>query len=72
MSLALSLMRTLELGGARVLNASRAFLLELSKSAEAALLRKLEIPHSSSLAFNDAETAIAQCAGGWPALLRPQ
>ncbi len=35
--LALSLMRSLELGGARVLNGSRAFLLELSKSAQAAL-----------------------------------
>src|SRR5215813_3933489 len=36
--LALSFMRSLELGGARVLNGSRAFLLELSKSAQAALL----------------------------------
>ena len=49
--LALSLMRSLELGGARVLNGSRAFLLELSKSAQAALLRKLEIPHPRSPAF---------------------
>jgi hypothetical protein len=31
--LALSLMRSLELGGARVLNGSRSFLLELSKTA---------------------------------------
>jgi hypothetical protein len=70
--LALSLMRSLESGGARVLNGSRAFLLELSKSAQAALLRKLEIPHPSSLAFNDAETAMAEWAGGWPALLKPE
>src|SRR5579872_6054677 len=65
---ALSLMRSLELGGARVLNGSRAFLLELSKSAQAALLRKLEIPHPRSLAFNDPEAALEQWTGGWPAL----
>jgi glutathione synthase/RimK-type ligase-like ATP-grasp enzyme len=70
--LALSLMRSLELGGARVLNGSRAFLLELSKSAQAALLRKLEIPHPRSLAFNDPEMALAQWTGGWPALLKPE
>jgi len=70
--LALSLMRSLELGGARVLNGSRAFLLELSKSAQAALLRKLEIPHPRSLAFNDPDTALAQWTGGWPALLKPE
>ena len=70
--LALSLMRSLELGGARVLNGSRAFLLELSKSAQAALLRKLEIPHPKSLAFNDPETALEQWTGGWPALLKPE
>ena len=70
--LALSLMRSLELGGARVLNGSRAFLLEISKSAQAALLRKLAIPHPQSLAFNDPETALAQWTGGWPALLKPE
>jgi glutathione synthase/RimK-type ligase-like ATP-grasp enzyme len=70
--LALSLMRSLELGGAQVLNGSRAFLLELSKSAQAALLRRLEIPHPRSLVFNDAETVLAQWTGGWPALLKPE
>ena len=70
--LALSLMRSLELGGARVLNGSRAFLLELSKSAQAALLGKLGIPHPRSLAFNDPEAALAQWTGGWPALLKPE
>ena len=38
---ALSLLRCLEIAGARVLNGSRAFSLELSKSAQAALLRAL-------------------------------
>ena len=70
--LALALMRSLELGGARVLNGSRAFLLELSKSAQTALLRSLEIPHPRALAFNDPETALAQWTGGWPALLKPE
>jgi glutathione synthase/RimK-type ligase-like ATP-grasp enzyme len=70
--LALSLMRSLELGGARVLNGSRAFLLELSKSAQAALLRQLKIPHPRSLVFNDAEKALARWTGGWPALLKPE
>jgi hypothetical protein len=47
-------------------------LLELSKSAQAALLRQLEIPHPRSLVFNDAETAVAQWTSGWPALLKPE
>jgi glutathione synthase/RimK-type ligase-like ATP-grasp enzyme len=70
--LALSLMRSLELGGARVLNGSRAFLLELSKSAQVALLRQLGIPHPRSVVFNDPETALQQWTGGWPALLKPE
>ena len=70
--LALSLMRSLEHGGACVLNGSRAFLLELSKSAQAALLRKLAIPHPRSIVFNDAEAALARWTAGWPALLKPE
>src|SRR5439155_3162502 len=64
--LALSLMRSLETAGARVLNGSRAFLLEISKSAQAALLSKLGIAHPRSLAFNDVEAALAHWTGGWP------
>lgn len=69
---ALSLMRSLELGGARVLNGSRAFSLELSKSAQAALLKGLNIAHPKSLAFNDPEVALQQWSGGWPALVKPE
>lgn len=69
---ALSLMRSLEQGGARVLNGSRAFALELSKSAQASLLTRLGISHPRSLAFNDVETAIANWRHGWPALLKPE
>src|SRR6202166_5436782 len=46
---ALALMRSLELGGARVLNGSRAFSLELSKSAQAALMQRLGIMHPRTL-----------------------
>src|SRR5579871_775721 len=63
--LALSLMRSLEFRGARVLNGSRAFLLEVSKSAQAALMRSLEIPHPRLLAFNDPEAALERWTGGW-------
>jgi glutathione synthase/RimK-type ligase-like ATP-grasp enzyme len=70
--LALSLMRSLELGGARVLNGSRAFALELSKSAQAALMRGLGIDHPRTLAFNDVDAALAQWPAPWPALLKPE
>ena len=70
--LALSLMRSLELGGARVLNGSAAFSLELSKSTQAALMRRLGIAHPRTLVFNDVDTALAQWTGRWPALLKPE
>jgi glutathione synthase/RimK-type ligase-like ATP-grasp enzyme len=69
--LALSLMRSLETGGARVLNGSRAFALELSKSAQCALMNKLGIAHPKSLAFNDVEAALARW-DQWPALVKPE
>ena len=70
--LALSLMRSLEAGGARVLNGSRAFALELSKSAQASLMLQLGIDHPRTLAFNDAAAALDHWQGGWPALLKPE
>jgi hypothetical protein len=70
--LALSLMRSLELGGARVLNGSAAFSLELSKSTQAALLHRLNIAHPRTLAFNDVEAALARWEDRWPALLKPE
>lgn len=69
--LALSLMRSLEIAGARVLNGSRAFSLELMKSAQGSLLKKLGVAHPRSLAFNDVEAALAQWTT-WPALLKPE
>jgi hypothetical protein len=70
--LAYSLMRSLELGGARVLNGSQAFALELSKSAQAALMRRLGIVHPRSVAFNDVDQALEQWGDRWPALLKPE
>jgi len=69
---ALSLIRSLELGGARVLNGSQAFSLELSKSTQAALMQRLNIAHPRTLAFNDVDAALAQWGDGWPALLKPE
>jgi len=57
--LALSLIRSLELGGSRVLNGSQAFSLELSKSTQAALMRRLEIAHPHTVVFNDVEAGLA-------------
>jgi hypothetical protein len=70
--LALSLMRALELGGARVLNGSNAFSLELSKSTQAALMQRLDIAHPRTLVFNDVDSAVAQWGECWPALLKPE
>ncbi|HLK48042.1 MAG TPA: hypothetical protein VKT49_07910 [Bryobacteraceae bacterium] len=70
--LALALMRALEQAGARVLNGSRAFSLEISKSAQTALLQSLGIPHPRALAFNDVEAALEQWTPGWPALMKPE
>ncbi len=69
---AFSFIRSLELSGARVLNGSRAFSLELSKSSQAALMRQLGIAHPRTLAFNDVDAALAQWGDCWPALLKPE
>lgn len=68
----LSMMRSLELRGARVLNGSRAFSLELRKSEQIALMAGLGIDHPRTLAFNDVEAALAKWQGGWPALVKPE
>jgi hypothetical protein len=65
-------LRSLEIAGARVLNGSRAFALELSKSAQAALMLRLGIDHPRTLAFNDPAVAFEQWDAGWPALLKPE
>ena len=70
--LALAYMRTLERLGARVLNGADVFALELSKSAQATLLRTLGIDTPWSITFNDV-TALHAYADRirWPAILKP-
>ena len=70
--LALAYMRSLELLGARVLNGADVFALELSKSAQATLLRTLGIDCPRSITFNDPRALAAYAAEiRWPALLKP-
>jgi glutathione synthase/RimK-type ligase-like ATP-grasp enzyme len=70
--LALAYMRTLERLGVRVLNGADVFALELSKSAQATLLRTLGVDTPVSITFNDVG-ALRGHAGSvrWPALLKP-
>ena len=70
--LALAYMRTLERLGARVLNGADVFALELSKSAQATLLRTLGIDTPISITFNDvAGLRPYENAIRWPAILKP-
>jgi hypothetical protein len=70
--LALAFMRTLERLGARVLNGADVFALELSKSAQATLLRTLGIDTPWSITFNDVGALRSyESQIQWPALLKP-
>jgi glutathione synthase/RimK-type ligase-like ATP-grasp enzyme len=70
--LALAYIRTLERLGARVLNGADVFALELSKSAQAALLHTLGIDTPWSITFNDASALCAYTDRiTWPAILKP-
>lgn len=70
--LALAYMRSLERLGARVLNGADVFALELSKSAQAALLHTLGIDTPQSITFNDTAALRAYADRiEWPALLKP-
>ena len=74
--LALSYMRALEAAGSVVLNGHRAFALELSKTAQAALLGRLGLRNPRSIVFNDVDALREQLAKEkawrWPALLKPE
>jgi glutathione synthase/RimK-type ligase-like ATP-grasp enzyme len=70
--LALAYMRSLQLQGARVLNGADVFALELSKSAQATLLRILGVDCPYSITFNDVRALRAwESEIRWPALLKP-
>ncbi len=71
--LGLALIRALEAQGKRVLNGSKPFLLELSKTTQASLLRHLGIATPKTLAFNDVSRAREVAADfPFPALLKPE
>ena len=71
--LGLALMRALETKGARVLNGADAFALELSKSAQAALMRVLGVTGPRSLTFNTLDALRARADDvGFPALIKPE
>ena len=70
--LALAYMRSLERLGARVLNGADVFALELSKSAQATLLRSMGIDTPWSITFNDVSALRAHAEQiRWPAILKP-
>jgi glutathione synthase/RimK-type ligase-like ATP-grasp enzyme len=70
---ALSYMRALQIRGVRVLNGADAFALELSKTAQAALLRKLDVPAPRVWTFNDLEAIRSRAHEiPFPVLLKPE
>jgi glutathione synthase/RimK-type ligase-like ATP-grasp enzyme len=70
---ALAYMRALQIRGVRVLNGADAFTLELSKTAQAALLRSLRVPTPRSWTFNDVEAIRSRAPEiTFPALLKPE
>src|SRR5918996_4523165 len=70
---ALSYMRALQTRGVRVLNGADAFALELSKTAQAALLRKLGVPAPRVWTFNDLEALRSRAHEiPFPVLLKPE
>lgn len=74
--LALAYLKALEASGADVVNGARAFALELSKTAQAALLRRLGIRTPRSIPFNDVDALArhlrADASWRWPALVKPE
>jgi hypothetical protein len=73
---ALSYLKALEASGAPVINGARAFALELSKTAQSSLLRRLGLRTPRSIAFNDLDALRVQLGAErgwrWPALLKPE
>lgn len=70
---ALAYMRALQTRGIRVLNGADAFALELSKTAQAALLRSLGVPAPRVWTFNDPDAIRARAREiPFPVLLKPE
>ena len=73
---ALAYLKALEASGVPVVNGAKAFALELSKTAQAALIGRLGLRTPRSIAFNDLdalrERLAAEREWRWPALLKPE
>ena len=70
---ALSYIRALQTRGVRVLNGADAFALELSKTAQAALLSKLGVPSPRTWTFNHLDAIRARASEiPFPVLLKPE
>lgn len=70
---ALAYMRALEIRGVRVLNGVDAFALEISKTAQAALLRQLGVPAPRAWTFNSLDAIRARSHElRFPVLLKPE
>ena len=70
---ALAYMRALQIRGVRVLNGADAFALELSKTAQAALLKVLGAPAPKTWTFNDVDALRARAREiTFPVLLKPE
>jgi hypothetical protein len=70
---ALAYLRALQIRGVRVLNGADAFALELSKTAQAALLRSLGVPAPRIWTFNDLEALRSRAHElRFPVLLKPE
>ncbi|MGQ0522071.1 MAG: ATP-grasp domain-containing protein [Betaproteobacteria bacterium] len=70
---ALAYLRALQIRGVRVLNGADAFALEISKTAQAALLRQLGVPAPRVWTFNDLAAIRARAHEiSFPVLLKPE
>jgi hypothetical protein len=70
---ALAYLRALQIRGVRVLNGVNAFAIEISKTAQAALLRQLGAPAPRVWTFNDLDAIRARAHElNFPVLLRPK
>ena len=70
---ALAYLRALQIRGVRVLNGVNAFAIEISKTAQAALLRQLGVPAPRVWTFNDLDAIRARAHEiSFPALLKPE
>ena len=72
---ALAYLKALEHEGATVINGARAFALELSKTAQAAMITKLGLRTPRSLTFNDVDalaSLLSKTSWTWPCLLKPE